>query len=85
MVMKAKWILAMFGAMTGVALAAPKLPEVEGDEYRELVEEIKPAGDELKWLEIEWGTDLWAVRQRAAEVGKPIFLWEMDGHPLACT
>ena len=25
------------------------------------------------------------VRQLAARQGKPILLWEMDGHPLGCT
>ncbi len=66
-------------------MAAPPAPEVGGEDYRALVEVIKPAEKELKWLEIGWGTDLWAAREKAAAEGKPIFLWEMDGHPLACT
>ena len=28
---------------------------------------------------------LWQARERAAAEGKPILLWEMDGHPLGCT
>lgn len=71
--------------MAGGALASPKVPEVGSEEYGRLVETIKPAGDELKWLEIDWGTDFWGARQKAAAEGKPIFLWEMDGHPMACT
>ena len=32
-----------------------------------------------------WLTDLWQARKLAARQGKPILLWEMDGHPLGCT
>ena len=40
---------------------------------------------EVKWQEIPWQTDLWAARRMAAEQGKPIFLWAMNGNPLGCT
>ena len=46
---------------------------------------IKPAKDEDKWATIPWQIDLWQARKLAAEQGKPILLWEMDGHPLGCT
>lgn len=51
-----------------------------------LHELIQPKADELVWKEsIPWRTDLWEARREAAAAGKPIFLWEMDGHPLGCT
>ena len=46
---------------------------------------IKPRPSEQTWLDIPWMTGLWEARQRAAAEGKPILLWEMDGHPLGCT
>jgi hypothetical protein len=46
---------------------------------------IKPKPQEERWAEIPWLTSLWEARQRAAAEGKPILLWEMDGHPLGCT
>jgi hypothetical protein len=46
---------------------------------------IKPSAGEDKWAEIPWQTDLWAARRLAAREGKPLLLWEMDGHPLGCT
>jgi len=47
---------------------------------------VQPKSDELIWKDsIPWRTDLWQARREAAEAGKPIFLWEMDGHPLGCT
>ena len=49
-----------------------------------LVEEILPTKEESKWLEIEWRIDLWQARKESAKSGKPIYLWEMDGHPLGC-
>ena len=64
---------------------APKAPNVGSPEYERLVNVIKPAKSELNWLKIDWGTDLWEARKQAAEQGKPIFLWEMDGHPMGCT
>ena len=46
---------------------------------------IKPKPEERTWEQIPWLVSLWEARQRAAEQGKPILLWEMDGHPLGCT
>ncbi len=49
-----------------------------------LVNEILPSVEESAWQKIDWMTDLWEARQEAARTGKPIYLWEMDGHPLGC-
>jgi hypothetical protein len=46
---------------------------------------IKPAATEASWVRVPWRTSLWEARQKAAAAGKPILLWEMDGHPLGCT
>jgi hypothetical protein len=62
--------------------AADPVPEAQ---FAKLHSLIKPQGGEEKWQQIPWMTDLWAARKRAAAEGKPILLWEMDGHPLACT
>ena len=45
---------------------------------------IKPQAREDKWAGIAWQIDLWEARKVAAKEGKPILLWEMDGHPLGC-
>ncbi|MBY0228502.1 MAG: hypothetical protein K2W96_04400 [Gemmataceae bacterium] len=45
---------------------------------------IRPAKGEDAWADIPWMTDLWEARKVAAREGKPILLWEMDGHPLGC-
>jgi len=69
----------LFASLT-LAAAAP----VDNAEFQRLTALIKPQAEENSWLEIPWKTDLWAARQQAAAEGKPIFLWEMDGHPLGC-
>ena len=54
-------------------------------QFKSLHTLIKPQSAEAKWTQIPWLTSLWEARQRAAAQGKPILLWEMDGHPLGCT
>jgi hypothetical protein len=51
----------------------------------QVIEVISPATDEQAWLMIPWETDLTAARRKAVAQNKPVFLWEMDGHPLGCT
>ncbi len=47
---------------------------------------VKATKEETIWKnQIDWQTDLWKARQMAAKQGKPIFIWEMDGHPMGCT
>jgi hypothetical protein len=66
----------------GLAAAADPIPPARVAELRGL---IRPDADEDRWASIPWRTSLWAARQEAARDGKPILLWEMDGHPLGCT
>jgi len=65
-------------------LAAP-VAAAEPAELERVRELILPAAEELAWRKIPWLTDLWDARKKAAEEARPIFLWEMDGHPLGCT
>ena len=58
---------------------------IPAEQFDKLRAAIKPAKDEDKWAAIPWQTSLWQARKLAAEKGKPILLWEMDGHPLGCT
>lgn len=51
---------------------------------RKLIQEILPKEEEKAWEDIDWKVDLWEARKEAAKSGKPIYLWEMDGHPLGC-
>ena len=73
-------IAALWPAFSAAA-AGPPAPE----QFQQLHALIKPQALEEKWTRIPWLTSLWEARIRAAAEGKPILLWEMDGHPLGCT
>ena len=61
-------------------------PRPPGDaELTQLHRLIRPGTGESRWMEIDWHPSVWEARQKAAAEGKPILLWEMDGHPLGCT
>jgi hypothetical protein len=67
------------------ALAAAAAEPITPAQFTHPQELIKPGPHEDKWSHIAWRTDLWQARKEAAAAGKPILLWEMDGHPLGCT
>jgi hypothetical protein len=72
--------------MAVVAVAAGRASDpIAPAQFGKLHALIKPGPGEDKWAEIPWQTSLWEARKRAAAEGKPILLWEMDGHPLGCT
>jgi hypothetical protein len=74
-------------ALCGLAWAfsAPAAEPVRANQFGKLQALIKPDQGEDAWAKIPWLTDLWQARKIAAAQGKPILLWEMDGHPLGCT
>ncbi len=85
---RVKWLIACVGALLAVgSLWAEERARrtIAPDQFNKLLAVIKPRAGEDRWAEIPWLTSLWQARQRAAAEGKPILLWEMDGHPLGCT
>ena len=73
--------LAMLAAGGSGRAAEPRLPAA----WESVHQLVKPHEGEGDWAAIPWLTSLWEARQTAAAKGKPILLWEMDGHPLGCT
>jgi hypothetical protein len=53
-------------------------------EFEAIRTAVKPTPGEDLFADIPWQTSLWEARKLAAKEGKPILLWEMDGHPLGC-
>ena len=51
----------------------------------ERVEKLLPTKDEERWLSIGWEPNLQGARAEAQRLGRPIFLWIMDGSVLGCT
>jgi hypothetical protein len=71
----------MLPVLAAAGVAAEKLTPEQFAKARSV---IRPQDGEDKWEQIAWRTNLWDARTEAAAAGKPILLWEMDGHPLGC-
>lgn len=46
---------------------------------------VKSSPGEARWDEIPWTTSLWEARKRAADEGKPLFIWAANGNPVGVT
>ena len=46
---------------------------------------IMPTPEEDAFLQVPWRTNLNAARVESIRTGKPLFVWEMNGHPLCHT
>lgn len=54
------------------------------EKFREIHAELRP-DEQAPWRTIPWKIGLLDAQNVAAQEGKPIFIWAMDGHPLGCT
>ena len=77
-------ICAALALTTLTAAPAPPPPAIPDGDYAELLRVVPPAEGEDSFADIPWLVSLWDAREKAAKEGKPILLWEMDGHPLGC-
>lgn len=75
--MKSAWAAFLLAAFA----PADDLKTADLDALKKLV---KPRPEETRWEDIPWKVDLWEARKAAAQAGKPIMLWEMDGNPMGC-
>ena len=77
-------VMATAALVAVVAAPARAAQPMKPKQFQSLHALIKPRHDEEKWAQIPWLASLWEARVLAAREGKPILLWEMDGHPLGC-
>ena len=66
-----------------VVLALGQAPT--DDNWERLRDEIVPTREELRWRAIAWRPSVWEGVLDAQKEDKPVLLWAMNGHPLACT
>ncbi|MFN9758881.1 MAG: hypothetical protein ACK58X_20975 [Planctomycetota bacterium] len=68
-------------------LAAPvdPVPVLDGSTFPRHWQHVLPTEDEMAWRDIPWLGALAEAVVRAHAQDKPILLWAMNGHPLACT
>lgn len=57
---------------------APTLTEENLAEWQRF---IQPSGPELAWQRVRWHRELEFAAEEARELGRPILLWAMNGHP----
>lgn len=53
--------------------------------YEAARKKILPAAPERAWEKIPWRPTYWDGVVEAQKADKPILLWAMNGHALACT
>ena len=46
---------------------------------------IEPDDTELSFQKVGWRNQLTLAIDEARQLGRPILLWTMNGHPLGCT
>ena len=73
----------MISLLALLTFASPAVPT--DSQMAALHRLIPPQPGEDAWEQIPWRSSLGVARAAAAVAGKPILLWEMDGHPLGCT
>ncbi len=76
--------VAVFDTRLGYAKPTPVPEQLTAAEFDKLLVAVRPVAGEDDFDKIPWLTSLWDARTVAAKEGKPILLWEMDGHPLGC-
>jgi hypothetical protein len=67
------------------ALGDAKPLELTPATFERVRDAIVPSPEELRWTAIPWRPTLWDALVEATGKEKPILLWAMNGHPLACT
>ncbi|MFT4710695.1 MAG: hypothetical protein ACI8Q9_001826 [Planctomycetota bacterium] len=55
------------------------------ENFEALAELIRPSDDERKFEDVGWRNEFWPAVLEARELGRPVLLWTMNGHPLGCT
>lgn len=77
--------LVLAGGMALATATADQPATVNGQTLPEWIEWILPRAEDNEWQGIPWRTAFWESVEEAQAEGKPILLWAMNGHPMACT
>ncbi len=61
------------------------MPKKSERDWREWAEFIRPTEEDLRWQAIPWRPTFYSAVCEAQRLDRPLLLWAMNGHPLACT
>lgn len=59
--------------------------DLTDETYGKWRDHILPRPEEVEWTKVGWRSSFWDAVVEAQEQEKPVLLWAMNGHPLACT
>lgn len=82
--MRAVLLAIPFGLLPAVA-GIQVAPEPSAENFAQWREYIRPKASELVFEDCDWKPTFWEAVVEAQRTGKPILLWAMNGHPMACT
>jgi hypothetical protein len=68
-----------------LSIAVQQAVEPNAQNYKEWLKFIQPDKQEQAYKEIDWRNHFGTAITEAKELGRPILLWTMNGHPLGCT
>jgi hypothetical protein len=63
----------------------PKTVNLADASYTKLRDQVRPNAAELAWQKIAWRSSVWDGIVEGQTSDKPILIWMLNGHPLACT
>lgn len=72
-------------ALVALSLLAPQAVAPNAENYEHWLKFIQPDAKEQAYKEIDWRNQFWPAVLEAKELGRPVLLWTMNGHPLGCT
>lgn len=76
-------ITVMLAALSAIAAAPPG--ELNDKSLASWRDWIRPKAEERSVESVAWRPTLWDGVMDAQKEDKPILMWAMNGHPLACT
>jgi hypothetical protein len=68
-----------------LAVAAEPAAELNDTTFAKWRDRIRPKSEEMCFATVNWLPTFWEGVIAAQKQDKPILLWAMNGHPLACT
>lgn len=79
--------LGLLLALAALALAsgARAAEDPKPVDTKRVLAHVLPDKRDLAWTKVPWHATLWDAVIEAHEAKKPILLWAMNGHALACT
>jgi hypothetical protein len=84
-------VIGCIGGLGGAVLVAAaqepaqSLPTLDASSFQQWLDYVRPTPSERTWEAIPWRPKLWTALVEAQAADKPVLVWAMNGHPMACT